>query len=367
MLIYSQTIFVFIQKAEKYLKDIIKNETPIELRRSRFVLNNYIYPIHIVVFEGESRLAYFDPHTYQIGINRNLIYQTKEDVVKDILRHEFAHYLTYIEFGGEVLAHGAEFNSVCEKYNWPEDVSRASGDINLMNDSIEGDLKSEKVIRKIQALLKLAQSSNIHESELATLKANELLLKHNIEKLDDEVAGQDSPIYVHKVIVQKRKDSKISAIYDILKHFMVKPVLNYGKGQVSLEVTGSKMNIELAEYIADFLVNELDRLWDEFRLNHGLKGLKAKNSFFHGLARGYDQKMNQVKDNFSSTDTMALQVISNQLEQSAQAIYRRLSSSSSKSSMDSESFKHGQNAGKNLHINKGIKNKAKNLLLGWRT
>ena len=361
MLIYSETSFAFIAKCEKYLKEIIKNETAIEMRRNRFVLNQYLYPVHIVVFEGQNTLGYFDHHTYQIGLKKALMYTTKEKVLKDILRHEFAHYLCFIQYGQEVKPHGAEYQSICQQYNWPTQVSQASANIEDLN-SVEGDLAAEKIISKVKKLLKLAQSENEFESQAATVKANQLLLKYNLELLDSE---KFETIYVDKLLTQKRKSAKLMAIYDILKHFMVKPILSYGKGQVSLEATGTKANIELAHYIADFLDSELERLWDLHKKETKAKGQKAKNSFFLGMAKGYDQKNAQMMNEFNSEQRKDLIVLNQQLDQSVSKIYRRLSSTSSGSSIDGSSFDAGTKAGKSLTINQGIKNNNKSKLLGW--
>lgn len=351
MKVYSETIFSFIDKCRKMLKDILEKESGIEVRRSRFLLEGYLCPIDVVVFEGNN-LGYFDHHSYQIGINKALVFSAKDSVIKDILRHELAHYLTFLTFGPGVMPHGEEFKSICMKHGWPLEVSKASMNVEIANE-VEGDLASEKVLNKIKNLLKLAESSNPHEAELATLKANQLLLKHNLNYTN---LSQDEYLYVKKVVVQKRKDAKLGAIYDILRHFMVRPILNYGKGEVSIEVTGRRTNIELADYIAGFLNEELERQWLLVKKEKSLKGVRAKNSFFHGMAKGYDQKMKESQKSFSSAEERALMVISNQLDKDVQRIYRRLSSTASNSSRDNASYNLGAAAGKSLNINKGVKN-----------
>jgi hypothetical protein len=360
MLIYSETSFLFIQKCEDILKRIINEETDLQMRKTRFAYNNYLFPIHIVVFEGKTKLGYFDPNTYQIGLNKSVMYQAKESVLKDIIRHEFAHYVTFIKHGN-VDHHGVEFKSICKEYNWGTDVSHASANIDFQNDKIEGDLKSEKVINKIKNLLKLASSENQHEAELATLKANQLLLKYNIERLD---STQNEDYFVTNVLKVKRKNAKISTIYSILKHFMVKPVLNYTKNGVLLEVTGTRHNIELSEYVANFLDIELEKIWEEAKEENKLSGLRAKNSFLNGLAQGYDQKMQEIEEKFEQVDSQALMIIKDQLEVQTNKIYKRLSSSYSSSKKDNGSHNLGKKAGHKLNINKGISSKS-NKLLGW--
>ena len=367
MLIYSETTFSFVSKAEKFLKDIIKSETNIKLARSRFTHCSLSCPLRIVVFTDSNSLGYFDPHTHHIALNLKLIYQVKDSVLKDILRHEFAHYITSIENpAGDFAAHGPEYKAVCTRYGWDKSISKASMNIELANDSKEGDIASEKIVKKIKSLLKLAESQNIHEAELATLKANQLLLKHNIQKLGTDSFNDETPIYSEQILVDKRRSAKLSSIYDIMKHFLVSPIFIYGKNQVALEVSGSKENIELASYVADFLNEELEKQWDLVK-SPTLKGARAKNSFFLGVAKGYDQKMNDVLKNYTQEEKTSLVLIKNQMQLSLKKIYKSVSHTRSGASLDSKAFSSGVSKGRELTINQAIKNKSKVAqLLSWR-
>jgi predicted SprT family Zn-dependent metalloprotease len=178
MFIYDSTSIAFIQKSERFLKEILQ-ETGITVNKSRFLYKGYFYPLHVVVFEG-SEWGHFNAPYLQIALNRKLIYLAKDSVVRDILKHELAHYFTYIIYK-DVKPHGAEFREVCRQFGFPEEVAEATMNLEVSNLSKVGDLESERVIEKVKKLFMLAQSSNAHEAELATLKANELLLRHNID------------------------------------------------------------------------------------------------------------------------------------------------------------------------------------------
>ena len=322
--------------------------------RSRFVLRGISYPISLSVFERKNELALFDSSTLQISLNKSLIYSIKESVLKDILRHELAHYLVFIE-GGSRTPHGDEYKSLCKRYNWPVDVSSSAMNLDVANLS-EGEIPTEKILNKIKNLFKLAESSNPHESQLATLKANQLLLKYNLEVLHRDV---DDEYFVEVVMEEKRRSSKMVAIYDILKHFMVKPLLFYGKKGVRLEVTGKRANIELACYVSDFLNQELERLWMEIKSTLPSQNQRAKNSFMLGLSRGYDEKMQSLKQEFSTSEQTALVTMNQNLENNFSKIYKHTSSSSSSAGRDLNSFSQGQAAGRNLSINPAVKGSGK--------
>jgi hypothetical protein len=361
MLIYDSTTLAFTQKAETFLKEILTS-IGIDVRKARFVFDRHLYPINVVAFEGKE-WGHFNASYMQIGLNRKLIYLAKDSVVRDILKHELAHYLTFLIYRFDTIKpHGQEFKNTCAQFGFPDDITKATMNLDESNLSKEGDIVSERVIEKVKKLLMLAQSSNSHEAELATLKANELLLRHNLDYLKD----RQEPVYLDRLLPRTRKDSKISAIYEILKHFIVKPVISMGNNACCLEVSGSLTNVKLAGYVAEFLNQELDHLWDLARKEHGLTGLREKNSFFLGVARGFDEKMRQSKMSFSPEDKRALMVVEKKLNLDTRMIYSRLSSVRSGHQSDHHAASVGHEKGLTLTIRNAVEGKGKNLYLSER-
>jgi hypothetical protein len=355
MIVYDSTTLAFIQKAEQMLREVLK-DCGVSVRRSRFLWKNFLYPIHVVVFEGKE-WGHFNAPYFQIGLNRRLIWSAKDSVVRDILRHELAHYFTLLEYGN-VPSHGKEFHEICSRFGFPDSVSAATMNLEEENLAKEGDLHSERILEKVKKLLSLAQSSNAHEAELATLKANQLLLRHNL----DYVTSVET-IYLDRLLARSRKDDKLTAIYEILRHFIVRPVISMGKGTVCLEVTGTKTNVTLARYVAEFLDRELDHQWELARKEYDLSGLRAKNSFFLGMARGFEEKMKGVKEEFSQEDRNALVKVEKNLDENIRMIYRRLGTVSSGRQTDHEAREVGKEKGRNLSIRHGVEGKAKGLYL----
>ncbi|HXH73486.1 MAG TPA: DUF2786 domain-containing protein [Bacteriovoracaceae bacterium] len=356
MMIYDSTTLAFAQKAEGMVREIL-HDIGITVRRTRFLVGSMLYPINVVVFEGRE-LGHFNGPYLQIGLNKKLIYLAKDSVLRDILRHELAHYLTYIKHGA-VAHHGEEFKQVCAEYGISQEIAAATIDLDLANDSKEGDLNSERVLEKVKKLLQLAQSANVHEAEMATIKANELLLRHNIDRLTEK----DEPIYLDRVLIQSRKDSKLCAIQEILRHFVVKAVMSMGKNSCCLEVSGSHTNVRLARYVAEFLNRELDHLWETTRNEYGLSGLRAKNSFFTGVARGFNLKMTESKLLFSESDRKALVVVEKKLQIDTRNIYRRLVMNSSGARIDETARNLGVEKGQNLTIRNAVEGKSNNLFI----
>ncbi len=82
MQIYSTTINSFITKSKLWAKEILSNEMHVNMRRNRFEFNGYLVPFNIIVFEHPSQLGRFEPHTFQIGLNRKLMLLAKDTVIK---------------------------------------------------------------------------------------------------------------------------------------------------------------------------------------------------------------------------------------------------------------------------------------------
>ncbi|MBY0413866.1 MAG: SprT-like domain-containing protein [Bdellovibrionales bacterium] len=362
MFLYSNTIKTFIARVRSDVREIVSIEMNMQMDRSRIFYNGIFYPLNIVVFEDNSRLGYFDSRTYELGLSKKLMYQAKADVLKNIIRHELAHFVAYILHGNHVM-HGEEFKNICRRYGWDREVELAYGNVALENDKIEGDLKTEKLLERLKKLLALTSSDNPHERELATLKANQLLLEHNLD-LTRQAGQDDETVYVKRVLEATRKQTKHVVIYEILKTFFVSPVFNHGRGVFYLEVIGDKTSVELAEYVAHFLNLELDNMWKEAKKkNPTFKNIAAKNSFLRGVSKGYVEKIEGQKK--KSAQSFELALIEKNLATQLKVVYSRLGHSS----MSSGTQHHGANAagiesGKNLSIKPGIsKNTGKTLLL----
>lgn len=333
-LLYSDTILLFLKKVKKEARSIIQTEMALKCGPRRFWVKNVGYPLHFVVFEHPSKMGYFDPEMYEIGVNKCFLFEPEESL-KDLLRHELAHYLTFITHGSSVSPHGKEFRDICALYGWKIEVARATV-------SSEKRKESLRITQKIQKLFSLSQSHHVHEAELALCKARELLLKYHQAHVQEDSEEME----IHRLIKQKRTSSKLQAIASILKHFFVYPVFNHGKGCVYLEIFGTPVNIEIATYVGHFLERELEVLWKD----SNLKGLRAKNSFFRGLAHGYEQKMKPVH-----CDKKAIISLESQLASSAEKAYPHLSSSFSRCSIDLEATRLGKDHGNKLQIRPGIK------------
>ena len=352
MIIYSQKVILFIHEIKSLVKEILLCEIHLKATMSRFYSRDgkYSYPISVVIFDKKTCLGYFDAEFYELGFNESLMHAGKEQL-KNIIRHELAHYMVFISGNHCEPPHGEAYKVYCKSLGWGNEVYKASTCLENFT-KVEAEAENG-VFRKVKKLMALAKSSNPNEAELAMIKSQQLLLKHNIESvcLDQD----DEKIILKRVLRATRQSAKLRAISKILETFFVSIVFHGGKGCIHLEVIGSLVNVNIAEYVANVLDFQLELLWQEAKgLHNGLKGMRAKNSFFVGIARGYCKKIQALKRDYTKETSRSLIVVEKKLIDAQAMVYPRLSSSRSHAGYCGKSSKLGEIMGENLNINPAV-------------
>jgi hypothetical protein len=352
MIIYSKKIIQFVDEIKRTVKDILSKEVGLRVATHRFYdrKQRASYPIHIVIYSNKSMLGYFDPNFYEMGFNECLMISSKEQL-HNVIRHEIAHYITFIEQGEPSQPHPPEFRSFCERMGWGEEVYRAT--MCLDSGLNHPEAEENSVFRKVQKLMALTNSSNKNEAEAAIIKSQQLLLKHNIAST--YVGGdEEERMCLKRIMKQKKENAKMRAIATILSTFFVSTVYTRGGGFVYLEILGTSVNVDIAEHVAIVLDSELDKLWLQAQKQANLKGMIAKNSFFLGLAKGYCNKIQALKRDYDGHFTNALIVIEKKLVDAKALVYPRLSISRSQATHCRKSSALGELMGRSLNINPAI-------------
>ncbi len=352
MFVYSKKIIRFTHKIQEIVGRVISKEIGLKIHGNRFYdrKGRCSYPIRVMIYNQKRELGYFDPSFYELGFHECLIHASEEKLTQ-LIRHELAHYMTFINHGEHVASHGIEFQKFCLQMGWKEAVSRATFCLEIEDHPL--DLAESQIFRKIKKLMALASSSSPYEAEQAMLKAQDLMFKHNIES--NALDGLDEEKFVLKrVIKQKKEDAKMSAISRILTTFFVMPVVHRGTDATYLEILGTSDNVEIAEYVAGFLLSELDKLWKQAQKQSGLKGAVAKNSFFRGISLGYCEKVESLKKSYYPEMNRSLLCIEKKLIEAKEMAYPRLITSTSRRRHCSKSASLGESLGRNMNIRSAI-------------
>src|SRR3989339_155873 len=357
LFLYSNTTASFISRIRSYVREILANETNLCLSQTRVLsLDGSTYPLNIVVYENLTTLGFCDPTLYQIGLHKKLMFTAKTEVIKNILRHELAHYISVVIMQRyDSIGHSKSFKFICDHFSWGEEISAASVNLELANSSVEGDLPSERVIEKVKKLLALSSSSNKHEAELAMVMANKLILEHNLSTIRQQTEDNLETSYMKRVLIANKRSGKHHAISQILSKFWVKTIYNHGHNFFYMEVIGNKTNVEIANYVANFLDHELEAMWNDARISSRgrLSGITQKNSFMLGIAKGFLEKMEraeQESSNANKSQADELIILKDSLQIHLERVYERLRSSRSTAKFCPEANKHGRAAGEKLSI-----------------
>lgn len=332
----------------------------VPFNRKRLLFNNKYYPLDFVVFEHPKVLGEYDPNYFQIKINKNLSYRSNDHHLKNILRHELAHFMTHIIFGKNIQAHGKEFHSICKRFKFGTEVSSATIELEGLSKTMSTN-QEDKVINKIKKLLQLSKSDNKNEAELATCKANDLIRTHNLQFVDHPNTSEIETALV-RVLESRRLNGKLQAIYKIMHHFYVAPIFSYGESSVSLELIGEKHNVICAEYVANFLDKTLEELYRISKVKEGISGTRAKNSFMLGVADGFINKITPSK--LTTKQNKNIIHLQGQVAEHFNKVYPRVRQQRSKGHrVDRNAQLLGHNMGKELSVSPGLTQKFSQQLL----
>lgn len=209
---------------------------------------------------------------------------------------------------------------------------------------------NKEIIEKIQKLLSLATSDNQHEAELASKKAQELLIKYNLSLSQIEV-----PEYETTSIGVMRNPAMIFINNILTDYFFV----NSFRKHNNYVYYGTKENLLIAEYIRDFLNKSFKTLYkNEAKRNQWKSGANRK-AFYFGLYKGLKT---QLEENKIKVDTgNGLIVINAKLSNYVKAKHPNVRSRNQTVNIkDQNALEFGFEQGKNLRINRGIEQKNEN-------
>ena len=237
--------------------------------------------------------------TRVLSINAHLAIKCRWEATEATVRHEVAHQWAQ-ERGGErpdEPPHGPTWRRGCVLFAADP---RATAECRL-EELTQRPERDCRIQHKLQRLLALTDSDNVHEAQVAALRAGELMVKHQV--ISASRPGQCRFDYRTLGKPMKRRPRWVFPLADILaNHFQVETIwLTSGDrewcgsavdGRV-LEVTGTHSNVDLAAYTYEFLVREGSHLVDRL---HSRSGARTRNEFLLGLYTGFRDKLDAQRD-----------------------------------------------------------------------
>ena len=244
-------------------------------------------PPCLLVDESSRRFGCWDGATRTIHLSQSLLDQRSWSDVIEVLRHEMAHqYVDEVLGVRDETAHGPAFQRVCAQRAI---VSSATADLNP-------SARAAAVMRKIRALLSLAESDNENEAKSAMTMAHRLMRKHNIRA----AGGAESEGFGYRQLgtPRRRTPAHQKILAGLLgRHFFVQPVWVHAympkadaRGRV-LEVCGRPENLAIAEYVHGFMLETCERLWVLHKNRHGIAGNRDRRRYLQGVMLGFQDSL----------------------------------------------------------------------------
>ena len=328
---------------------------------NRVYLNESLsLPVFRLSKNEKNRLGSWDAESRTITIAAELFVSCSEMEILEIIKHEMAH-----QYASEVLEsdkypdekpHGSAFQHACKILGIEKNAQ--------FNPSRE----PSPIIQKIQKLFALAESHNQHEAELALAKAHQLIAKYELDMGFEDMAFCYD--YLGKPLRQRSAVHQFIAQI-LVRFFHVRPIwvpslmVGHSRTVWAMEVSGSQTNIEIAGYVYDFLIREVDMLWNAHRTaNPHLRGKTPKRDFQIGVLRGLIEKLS-LEEEIPSDNPSGYEMVLVKQEKLDQFFADRHPSRKTGRPMtyrQTPEYQAGYQQGQVLDIHRGIKGKNEPIL-----
>ncbi|WP_457573917.1 SprT-like domain-containing protein [Desulfolithobacter sp.] len=307
----------------------------------------------------------WDPVTRSIGISVHLVASGRWDQVVQVLKHEMAHQMSTDLFGVRRLDHGEIFQRCARMIGldpvWcGADSDLASGPV--FSPASATTEAGRRVLARIQKLLALAGSDNEHEAALAMQKARALQAAWNLEQIEECQ-------YRSLVITTGRRrlaGHQLAIAALLADFFQVRVIVStlydpaVGESFKTFELLGRDENVLIAEHCYHFLENRLHVLWQQNRARFQGNALRARNSYYLGLLKGFREKLQDREQEptgqVSAGEARALQVAADaRLELWVKFRFPRLARRHRRRrTVYRDSFEEGRVAGRNLTLHRTV-------------
>jgi hypothetical protein len=266
--------------------------------------------------QNKDHLGQWAGETRVMSLNTQFVSTRPWSEVLEVLKHEMAHqYVHEILNVEDEAPHGPAFRSLCKRLGIDATPRGA-----VPTDKIS---TTNHIVEKVQHLLELAKSSNEGEAHNAADAAHNMMLKYNISVQEKNEERGYTTLYLGGLT--GRIQNWMGELANLLSSFYFVEVIwlhNYDprtrKDGFELEISGTNENVEVAEFVHEFLSRSALEAWDrkfsdlnfkdelerQFQRTymlpgapHTLKGqtISARANFLRGFIRGFKAQLAQME------------------------------------------------------------------------
>lgn len=314
---------------------------------SRTYFKDALKPAQLSLRDADGFLGRYVHETRSIELSRAFVHSAPWGSVVEVLKHELAHQFVLEVLEEHEAPHGPAFRAVCARLGID---ARASG-------QPASSAESQRLLERVHKLLALAESDNRNEAEAAAAAAQRLMLRHNLDARAH--APEANYGYRHLGRITGRVSEWERRLGNILsEHFFVEVIwvpayrrAEQRRGSV-LEAIGSTENLEIAAYVYDFLLRSAEQLWRAHKLERGLREERERMSYYAGVMSGFAQKL-KAQARVHKADGLVWQPEA-ELNVYTRKRHPYLRTVSHAGARRGEAFAHGEQAGRNVLLRRGI-------------
>ena len=296
------------------------------------------------------KLGEWSSFSRTITISEETLLKGTWDDIIHILKHEMAHQIVDEIYGSHDQPHGELFGRACQLLGISPKATYSLG-----------DSSSDPVLRRIEKLMALSKSSNENEALLALTKAQELSFKYNVDLLNNQKSSYNlRPLGK----IRRRTPSYEWKLINILSEFyFIKALHIYheidGKLFWQFEIYGTPCNIDTAEYVYFFMMNQAEILWKDYLHENGKSVSRKRTIFMNGLYEGFKSKLSSEREVLKNKYAV-IHLEDPQLNSFFRERNPRISTRKITIKTDQNVYNDGMKDGKSITINPGIaKNNSK--------
>lgn len=217
----------------------------------------------------------------------------------------------------------------------------------------------DNIIKKIQNLLALANSSNENEASLAANMANKLLTKHNLSL--QQIQKREKTFGSNRIETGKRRfASELTYVSSLVEEFFFVRIIHsrhrdfMGKlSNYTMLVIGESHNVMIAEYVIEFLSRSFKENFKNYRKATGCP-ISSKKSYYYGLFAGLHKKLKESVQTVQAETGLVL-VPDADLDKHIRDNFNNLKTSKEKGRLtDSAAVQQGKEDGQKINIARGM-------------
>jgi len=245
-------------------------------------------PVFTIDGGGGLRLGHWEPQGRIIGIAERHIWDHPWEEVEATLHHEMAHQVVDELLGGGNRPHGARFKHACRMLDIEHGASGSPERVDLS--------EADRVLSRVRKLLALAESGNEHEAASAMATANTLLLRYNLELPSAGGRPDFGGKRIGNSAAALSLQSKLVAAI-LTEFFFVECIWVHtfsarrGRQERMLEILGTAANLDMAEYVHEFLHVAVNRLWRTRKAQIADGQRSRKREFAAGVLSGLRDRL----------------------------------------------------------------------------